>query len=105
MAKRSKFRRLDPYVAPLSATFMYLASQRDQAGRDIVLDPQQSYAAIRVRRPNGDMAWIIAREPATLMDTSGEVMFVAGIDCSSAAFLIATGAQYFDEDRSDSCED
>ncbi|RIS58123.1 hypothetical protein D2E46_01500 [Mycobacteroides abscessus] len=92
-------------MAPLSATFMYLASQRDQAGRDIVLDPQQSYAAIRVRRPNGDMAWIIAREPATLMDTSGEVMFVAGIDCSSAAFLIATGAQYFDEDRSDSCED
>ncbi|WP_100464783.1 hypothetical protein [Mycobacteroides abscessus] len=92
-------------MAQPSATFMYLASQRDQAGRDIVLDPQQSYAAIRVRRPNGDMAWIIAREPATLMDTSGEVMFVAGIDCSSAAFLIATGAQYFDEDRSDSCED
>ncbi|WP_100485548.1 hypothetical protein [Mycobacteroides abscessus] len=105
MAKRSKFRRLDPYVAPPSATFAYLAAQREQAVPNIVLDPRQNYAAIRVRRLNGEMTWIIAREPATLMDTWGEVMFMAGIDCSSAAFLIATGAQYFDEDRSDSCED
>ncbi|WP_235660049.1 hypothetical protein [Mycobacteroides abscessus] len=97
MSKRSKFRRLNPYVAPPSATFMYLASQRDHAGRGIVLDPRQNYAAIRVRRPNGDMAWIITKEPAVPTDTWGAIMFVAGIDCSSAQFLIDCGAEYIDD--------
>lgn len=101
MSKRSKFRRLAPYVAPPSVTFAYLASQREQAGRNTVLDPHRSYAAIRVRRSDRSMTWIIAREPATLMDTSGEVMFVAGIDCGSAQFLIDGGAEYIDEHQSE----
>ncbi|WP_237160155.1 hypothetical protein [Mycobacteroides abscessus] len=47
------------------------------------------------------MTWIIAKEPATLLDTWGEVMFVAGIDCGSAQFLIAGGAEYVDEHQSE----
>lgn len=104
MVKRSKFRRLDPYVAPPSATFVHLAAQREQAVPNIVLDPRQNYAAIRVRSPSGEMTWIVTRA-TTVIDVLGEVMFIAGIDCSSATFLISTGAQHFDEDRSDSCED
>lgn len=97
MPKRSKFNLLAPYVAPPSATFTYRASQRERAGREIVLEPHQSYAAIRVRRPDGTMAWIMAREPIVPMDTWGEIMFIAGIDCSSAQFLVDTGAEYIDE--------
>lgn len=92
MAERSKFRRLAPYVAPPSATFAYLAAQREQAGRDVVPDPRHSYAAIRVRT-HGTMAWIIAREPLTPTDAWGEIMFVTGIDCSSTQFLIYAGVE------------
>ncbi|WP_255788285.1 hypothetical protein [Mycobacteroides abscessus] len=100
MSKRAKFQRLAPYVARQSATFEYLSSQSEQAGRGIVLDPRQSYAAIRVRRPDGTMDWIIATEPITPDDAWGEIMFVAGIDCSSAELLIDMGAVYIREDKS-----
>ncbi|WP_100480669.1 hypothetical protein [Mycobacteroides abscessus] len=94
MSKRAKFQRLVPYVARPSATFAYLASQSEQAGQDSVLDPRQSYAAIRVRRPDGTMDWIIATEPFVLTNAWGEIMFVAGIDCSSAQLVIDAGAEY-----------
>lgn len=105
MSKRAKFQRLAPHVARPSATFEYLASHGGQAGRGIVLDSWHSYAAIRVCRPDGTMDWIISTEPIVRSDTWGEIMFVAGIDCCSAAFLIEIGAQHLNENRSDSCED
>ncbi|WP_255775872.1 hypothetical protein [Mycobacteroides abscessus] len=86
-----------PYVARPSATFAYLASQSEQAGRGIVLDPRRSYAAIRVRRSDRTMDWIIATEPITPDDAWGEIMFIAGIDCSSAELLIEAGAEAIDE--------
>lgn len=94
MSKRAKFQRLAPYVARPSAIFEYLASQSEQAGRGIVFNSRQSYAAIRVRRPDGTMDWIIATEPITPDDAWGEIMFVAGIDCSSAELLFGAGAEY-----------
>lgn len=100
MSKRAKFQRLAPYVARPSATFEYLASQSEQPGRSVALDPRRSYAAIRVCRPGGTMDWVIATEPITPDDAWGEIMFTAGIDCSSAAFLIDMGAVYIREDKS-----
>lgn len=84
-------------MAPLSATFAYLASRNKQTERDITLDPSRAYAAVRVRQPDGTMVWIVASEPVTPTDAWGEIMFVAGIDCSSAQFLIDCGAEYIDD--------
>lgn len=88
-------------MAPPSATLAYFASRNEPTERDIVLDPYQSYAAIRVRRTDGTMAWVIARVPVTPRESWVEIMFIAGIDCSSAQFLIDCGAEHID-DRSDS---
>jgi hypothetical protein len=35
------------------------------------------------------------------MDTCGEIMFVAGIDCSSAQFWIDGAAEYVNEHRTE----
>ncbi len=43
------------------------------------------------------MDWIIATEPITPDDAWGEIMFIAGIDCSSAELLIEAGAEAIDE--------
>lgn len=43
------------------------------------------------------MDWIIATEPITPDDAWDEIMFIAGIDCSSAELLIEAGAEAIDE--------
>lgn len=99
MSERRKFRRLAPYAAPPSATFEYFTSQREQAESGVTLDPKQHYDAIRVRKPDGTMAWTVAAEPVAELEDDDEIMFVAGIDYSSAQFLVDSGAEYIDGDE------
>ncbi|WP_396910304.1 hypothetical protein [Mycolicibacterium sp.] len=93
MSEHRKSRRMDPYTSQASATFEYLTLRREQEESGVV-DPRRHYAAIRVRRPDGEMAWIVAAEPVPALEDVGEIMFIAGIDPSSAQFLVDGGAEY-----------
>lgn len=94
--KGKRFKRLEPYLAPISDTFRSMLDKEREAiraGETAGLDPDKQYVAVRVGRAKQLPIWVVCESPVDPEQIEGVILFVADVTLGTAIEMVKNGAE------------